>query len=334
MGNILGYNMKDWKEEKARILALSVEERRKLYTCGDKYVPLSEISTWSEQVKSKENDVKSNENEEKSDESEVNSDNKEGKSDKEDVKSEDKKLNKSADNVTEDDVKSEEKENPDATACDPKPETESKSLDLDPDWIKELKNVLAEDVAENKLDFKIDLSTKVSVFVGDITKLEIDGIVNAANSSLLGGGGVDGAIHRAAGKLLYLENKTHNGCSEGEAKSSGGYYLPAKFVISTVGPQGEYPEVLSNCYSNCLTLLSNNSLRSIAFPCISTGVYGYPNTAACSVALRTVRRWLEEEKNHEKIDRIVFCLFMQKDQDIYSKMLPLVFPTGPQPAKL
>merc|ERR1712106_631223 len=218
---------KDWKEEKARILALSVEERRKLYTCGDKYVPLSEISTWSEQVKSKEN-------EEKSDESEVNSDNKEGKSDEEDVKSEDKKLNKSADNVTEDDVKSEEKENPDATACDAKQDTESKSLDLDPDWIKELKNVLADDVAENKLDFKIDLSTKVSVFVGDITKLEIDGIVNAANSSLLGGGGVDGAIHRAAGKLLYLENKTHNGCSEGEAKSSGGYHLPAKFVISTV----------------------------------------------------------------------------------------------------
>ena len=107
-------------------------------------------------------------------------------------------------------------------------------------------------------------------------------------------------------------------------------------MISTVGPQGEYPDILSKCYYNCLTLLSNNSLSSIAFPCISTGIYGYPNTAACSVALRTVRKWLEEENNYEKIDRIVFCLFLQKDQDIYNKMLPLVFPCAStnQPAKL
>eukprot|EP00091_Calanus_sinicus_P025702 TRINITY_DN9957_c0_g1_i1.p2 TRINITY_DN9957_c0_g1~~TRINITY_DN9957_c0_g1_i1.p2 ORF type:complete len:132 (-),score=41.14 TRINITY_DN9957_c0_g1_i1:71-466(-) len=131
-----------------------------------------------------------------------------------------------------------------------------------------------------------------------------------------------------------MENKTLNGCDEGEAKSSGGYYLPAKYVISTVGPQGEYPEILTKCYSNCLNLLSKSSLRTIAFPCISTGIYGYPNTAACSVALRTVRGWLEENDNHEKIDRVVFCLFLQKDQDIYSKMLPLVFPVGPEPAKL
>ena len=111
-------------------------------------------------------------------------------------------------------------------------------------------------------------------------------------------------------------------------------FINYRYVISTVGPQGEYPEILTKCYSNCLTLLSESSLRSIAFPCISTGVYGYPNTAACSVALRSVRGWLEENKNHEKIDRVVFCLFLQKDQDIYSKMLPLVFPLGPEPAKL
>lgn len=296
--------MKDWKEEKARILALSVEERRKLYTCKDQFVPLTKISTWSEQVKSAEEEKESAEKV------------------VEPVKSD------------KDDEKSEEKETSDATSCDAQTGKGSELVDSDPVWIKQLKKDLAQDVEDSNLNLKMDLSTKVSVFVGDITKLEIDAIVNAANSSLLGGGGVDGAIHRAAGKCLYMENKTLNGCDEGEAKSSGGYYLPAKYVISTVGPQGEYPEILTKCYSNCLTLLSESSLRSIAFPCISTGVYGYPNTAACSVALRTVRGWLEENDNHEKIDRVVFCLFLQKDQDIYSKMLPLVFPVGPEPAKL
>jgi len=274
--------MKDWKEEKARILALPMEERRKLYTCGDQFVPLSQIPTWSEQ-QAKENEIA---------------------------------------------------EDPTDAANDAK--IEQDTVESDPDWIKQLKDELAKDVDDKKIDLNLDISTKVSVFVGDITKLELDAIVNAANSSLLGGGGVDGAIHRAAGKLLYLENRDHNGCEEGEAKSSGGYYLPSKFVISTVGPQGEYPQILSNCYYNCLTLLSNNSLKSIAFPCISTGIYGYPNTGACNVALRTVRKWLEEENNYEKINRIVFCLFLQKDQDIYNKMLPLVFPStsSTQPAKL
>jgi len=293
--------MKDWKEEKARILALSVEERRKLYTCGEEFVPLSQIPTWSGQVEAELNEKKTT------------------------GKDSEPKL------VDAVDAKNEEKEDSDAIARDDetKPEDEN-TVEDDPEWIKQLKEDLKKDVESKKIDLKLDLSDKVSVFVGDITKLEIDAIVNAANSSLLGGGGVDGAIHRAAGKMLYMENKTLDGCEEGEAKSSGGYHLPAKFVISTVGPQGEYPDILSKCYTSCLALLSNNSLKSIAFPCISTGVYGYPNTGACNVALRTVRQWLEEEENHKKIDRIVFCLFLQKDQDIYKKMLPHVFP----PSKL
>merc|ERR1711971_1004521 len=121
-----------------------------------------------------------------------------------------------------------------------------------------------------------DLSSKVSFFVGDITKLEIDAIVNAANNSLLGGGGVDGAIHRAAGPLLKKENLSHDGCPDGEARLSGGYNLPSKFVISTVGPQCENPRILQNCYRNSLQMALDNKIKSIAFPCISTGIYGYP----------------------------------------------------------
>jgi len=170
-----------------------------------------------------------------------------------------------------------------------------------------------------------DLSSKVSYFVGDITKLEIDAIVNAANNSLLGGGGVDGAIHRAAGPLLLAENKTLDGCEDGEAKISCGYKLPARFVISTVGPRGEHPEVLRSAYSSCLSLMKENNLRSIAFPCISTGVYGYPQDSACCVALRTVRRFLE--KHGDNVDRVIFCLFLSEDVALYRERMPIIFPS-------
>jgi len=170
-----------------------------------------------------------------------------------------------------------------------------------------------------------DLSDKVSYFVGDITKLEIDAIVNAANNSLLGGGGVDGAIHRAAGPLLLAENRTLNGCEDGQAKISCGYNLPARFVISTVGPRGEHPEVLESAYLSCLSLMKENNLRSIAFPCISTGVYGYPQGSACGVALRTVRRFLE--KHRDSVDRVIFCLFLKEDVELYRERMPIIFPT-------
>ncbi|GFU01334.1 ADP-ribose glycohydrolase MACROD1 [Nephila pilipes] len=159
---------------------------------------------------------------------------------------------------------------------------------------------------QSSSEFKKDdrLNNKVSIFVGDITALEIDVIVNAANNSLRGGGGVDGAIHRAAGKSLLAECITLNGCPTGDAKITGGYKLPSKHVIHTVGPVGEKPDLLKNCYLNSLNLAKENGLKTIAFPCISTGVYGYPNKNAAEVALKTVREFLE--KNEASMDRVIF----------------------------
>ncbi|XP_073676860.1 ADP-ribose glycohydrolase MACROD1 [Garra rufa] len=180
-----------------------------------------------------------------------------------------------------------------------------------------------------------ELNKKISVFTGDITRLEIDAITNAANKTLLGGGGVDGAIHRGAGPLLRKECATLNGCETGEAKITGAYGLPAKYVIHTVGPivydsVGESEEqALTNCYYNCLHTATKNHLRTVAFPCISTGVYGYPPDQAVEVALRTVREYLEQ--NPEKMDRVIFCVFLKSDKELYEKMLPAYFPRGSPP---
>lgn len=192
-----------------------------------------------------------------------------------------------------------------------------------------------------------ELNKKISMFVGDITALEIDAIVNAANRSLAGGGGVDGAIHSAAGRdLLQAETSTLSGCQTGEAKITGGYRLPAKCglmhlirikhselilsfppdIIHTVGPVGENSGKLRSCYERSLDLLRVNGLRSIAFPCISTGVYGYPNEPAAHVALSTVRAWLENDSNSSTVDRIIFCLFLDLDVKLYRELLPLYFP--------
>lgn len=168
-----------------------------------------------------------------------------------------------------------------------------------------------------------ELAKKVSMWQGDITTLEIDAIVNAANSSLLGGGGVDGAIHRAAGVNLKKECATLGGCRVGEAKITGGYMLPAKYVIHTVGPQGEKPEKLRECYENSLSLAKENKLRTIAFPCISTGIYGYPQRPAAKIALSTVKKFLVENKNC--MDRVIFCLFLDSDKEIYEELLQKYF---------
>jgi len=193
------------------------------------------------------------------------------------------------------------------------------------EYTEEVKSELFEDF---EIDESLDLSDKVSIYEGDITRLEIDAIVNAANNSLMGGGGVDGAIHRAAGPLLVEENKTHGGCRDGDAVISGGYRLPAKYIISTVGPRGENTEVLDSAYRNCLLKMKEKDLRSIAFPCISTGIYGYPNSSACNVALRAVRRFLEE--NYQQVDRVIFCLFLPVDVKIYRERMPLMFPITKQ----
>ncbi|KJE91420.1 macrod1 protein [Capsaspora owczarzaki ATCC 30864] len=175
-------------------------------------------------------------------------------------------------------------------------------------------------------DTNLDLAAKISLWRGDITTLEIDAIVNAANESLLGGGGVDGSIHRAAGSDLrkYCETRFRNGCRTGQAEITPGFRLPASYVIHTVGPIGEKPQLLQSCYEKSLDQAMNANLRTVAFCCISTGVYGYPPVQAAHVALHTTRRWLEA--NSDLIDRIIFCTFLESDDSIYRQLLPQYFP--------
>uniref|UniRef100_A0A8D8X1S3 O-acetyl-ADP-ribose deacetylase MACROD2 n=2 Tax=Cacopsylla melanoneura TaxID=428564 RepID=A0A8D8X1S3_9HEMI len=168
------------------------------------------------------------------------------------------------------------------------------------------------------------LAHKVSLWQGDITSLGIDAIVNAANNALRGGGGVDGAIHRAAGPQLLEECKTLNGCDTGEAKITKGYNLPSKHVIHTVGPVGENAPLLKSAYQRCLEVMKENNLRTIAFPCISTGVYGYPHWKAAQVALHTVHDFLKEHP--DSVDRVIFCIFLPEDVNIYQSVMQVYFP--------
>ena len=165
--------------------------------------------------------------------------------------------------------------------------------------------------------------SRISVVLGDITKQGVDAIVNAANTSLLGGGGVDGAIHRAAGPELLRECRTLGGCETGQAKLTKAYDLPAKYVIHTVGPiwrggkAGE-DELLRNCYRNSLTLAALHHVRSIAFPSISTGAYGFPVERAARIATAAVRAQLDYVT---AIDEVIFVCFSKSDYDIYRSML-------------
>lgn len=167
------------------------------------------------------------------------------------------------------------------------------------------------------------MSRTTKVVVADITTLKMDAIVNAANTSLLGGGGVDGAIHRAAGPELLEACRALKGCSTGDAKITPGYRLPAKWVVHTPGPvwrDGQHgePELLASCYRRSLELAAEKGVKSIAFPCISTGIYGFPAEKAAKIAVATVREALEGLSEPMEV---VFCCFSQKNAEIYEKSL-------------
>ncbi len=163
------------------------------------------------------------------------------------------------------------------------------------------------------------ITGKIEVVEGDITRQQVDAIVNAANTTLLGGGGVDGAIHRAAGPGLLEECRTLGGCRTGQAKITKGYNLPAKWVIHTVGPvwQGggrREDELLASCYRASLQLAVENGIRAMAFPAVSTGVYGFPLERATAIAVREVKRFLEETPSVEKV---VFVCFGKQAYECY-----------------
>jgi O-acetyl-ADP-ribose deacetylase (regulator of RNase III) len=170
---------------------------------------------------------------------------------------------------------------------------------------------------------KKNLNRNIEIARWDITKQEVDAIVNAANTTLLGGGGVDGAIHRAAGPGLLAECRTLGGCEAGEAKITRGYRLPARFVIHTVGPiwhggtHGE-PETLANCYRKSLQVAVENGIKTIAFPAISCGAYGYPIPEAAEIALKTTREFLASTN---QIDKVIFVLLGEEVYEAYRKLL-------------
>jgi O-acetyl-ADP-ribose deacetylase (regulator of RNase III) len=171
------------------------------------------------------------------------------------------------------------------------------------------------------------MKNRIEIHRGDITKLKVDAIVNAANTSLLGGGGVDGAIHRAAGPELLEFNKKLGGCATGEAKISPGFNLSAKFIIHTVGPvwnggKNNEDKLLANCYRNSLKLAGENKIKTIAFPAISTGIYRFPLERATRIAINETRKFLEK---NEFIEKVIFVCFDEETYEVYKMSVKNIF---------
>ncbi|MFZ2324449.1 MAG: O-acetyl-ADP-ribose deacetylase [Ignavibacteriaceae bacterium] len=167
------------------------------------------------------------------------------------------------------------------------------------------------------------MKQRIEIIKADITKLKVDAIVNAANNSLLGGGGVDGAIHRAAGSKLLEYNRKLGGCETGEAKITPGFNLTAKFIIHTVGPiwnggDSNEDNLLSNCYRNSLKLAVENKIRTIAFPAISTGVYNFPLERATKIAIKETKLFLSK---NQQIEKVIFACFDSRTYDVYEKTM-------------
>lgn len=175
------------------------------------------------------------------------------------------------------------------------------------------------------------INNKVGFMKADITNLKVDAIVNAANETLYGGGGVDGAIHKAAGRGLLKECIKLNGCRTGEAKITAAYNLPCEKVIHTVGPiynmhsQEQSKALLESCYQKSLDVATQNDCRSVVFSCVSTGVYGFPHRAAARVACEMTRKFLEGPDG-DKLDKVLFCIFMDVDAEAYQSVAPEYFP--------
>ena len=185
-----------------------------------------------------------------------------------------------------------------------------------------------------------ELNEKIILYKGDITSLEVDAIVNAANESLMGGGGIDGAIHSAAGPMLVEECRPLRGCATGGTKITRGYALPAKFVLHTVGPMGRGDQQLRSCYRTCLELVESQGLRTVAFCCVGTGIFGFPLVRATHIALSEVRAWLARLAdapstgyNLNSIDSVIFCCFKSSELMAYERIAPSYFPVAGFPAE-